>query len=226
MDKRNQRQDEELVRECLSGSETAWQEFYSRFINLMRSVVRKRGNLSPEDVEDVTQSAFVSLATALANFEYGQSLPRYVCLITERVMIDDYRKRKAARRAEEREIDQHDETGAEFGATMSAHHEPPDEQVQRMELESRLRGALDSLDPGCKELLTLRYFRDLSFKEISETLGGSENTVTVQTRRCLDRLRKKFDELERKGMKRWRNQSRPAAPNILMTFFCLMSKAC
>ena len=81
-----------LVRECLAGSEAAWQEFYSRFIGLMRSVVKKRYILCKEDVEDITQSAFVSLATALNNFDYEQSLPRFVCVITERVAIDEYRK--------------------------------------------------------------------------------------------------------------------------------------
>ena len=203
MEKQSQSQDEALVRECLSGSEAAWQEFYSRFIGLMRSVVKKRGSLSPEDVDDITQSAFVSMATALANYECGRSLPRYVCLITERVMIDQYRKRMAARRATEREVGQHDETGAELTATVSSDRELPDEQVQRMELASHLRGALDSLDVRCKELVTMRYYRDLSFKEISESLGASENTVTVQMRRCLERLRKKFDEVENKGLKRW-----------------------
>ncbi len=226
MDKQSQSQDEALVRECLSGSEAAWQEFYSRFIGLMRSVVRKRGSLSPEDVEDITQSAFVSLATALANYECGRSLPRYVCLITELVMIYEYRKRKAARRAAERELQQHDETGIELTANVPSDREMPDEQVQRAELASRLRGALDSLDAGCKELVTLRYYRDLSFKEIAETLGASENTVTVQTRRCLEKLRRKFDELENKGLKPWKKPNRPAADNIRMIFFCLISKAC
>ena len=89
MEKCSRSQDEALVKACLAGSEVAWQEFYSRFIGLMRSVVKKRFIVCKEDVEDITQSAFVSLATALNNFDYEQSLPRFVCVITERVAIDE-----------------------------------------------------------------------------------------------------------------------------------------
>lgn len=89
MEKFSRSQDEALVRACIAGSEVAWQEFYSRFIGLMRTVIKKRFIVCKEDVEDITQSAFVSLATALNNFDYEQSLPRFVCVITERVAIDE-----------------------------------------------------------------------------------------------------------------------------------------
>jgi RNA polymerase sigma factor (sigma-70 family) len=198
MEKCSRSQDEVLVRACLSGSEVAWQEFYSRFIGLMRSVVKKRYILCKEDVEDITQSAFVSLATALNNFDYEQSLPRFVCVITERVAIDEYRKRTAARRNAEAQNGQ-PEPNSDVSPEARFDIDLPDQQMERAEMASCLGVALKQLDPSCRELLTLRYLKDRSYKEIAEIHGVSENTLTVQTRRCLEKLRVKFREAERKG---------------------------
>ena len=131
MEKCSRSQDGLLVRECLAGSEAAWQEFYSRFIGLMRSVVKKRYILCKEDVEDITQSAFISLATALNNFDYEQSLPRFVCVITERVAIDEYRKRSAARRNLEAETSQETKGARDVASQIGCDLDLPDEQMER-----------------------------------------------------------------------------------------------
>ena len=224
MEKCNRSQDGLLVRECLAGSEAAWQEFYSRFIGLMRTVVKKRFIVCKEDVEDITQSAFVSLATALNNFDYEQSLPRFVCVITERVAIDEFRKWKSARRNAESQTGQPEFDSAVSPGTNSD-IDPPDRKMERAERASCLGAAMKELDSPCRELLTLRYLKDLSYKEIAERFGVSENTLTVQTRRCLEKLRIKFREAERKGIRRCRNQSHRKAPLIRTIFCCLMSKA-
>jgi RNA polymerase sigma-70 factor, ECF subfamily len=194
-----QNEDRALVRECLEGSERAWNEFYSRFIALMRTVVRKYGNLGPQDVEDITQSAFLSLTSALKNYDFQQSLPRFVCVVTERVLIDEYRKLKAAKRDGETKLlvrDDGDDDGTE---SFPADAELQDAQLERLEQVSLVRGALREIDGKCRDLITLRYLEELSFKEIADSLGSTENTVTVQTRRCLDASRERLSDAKRRG---------------------------
>jgi RNA polymerase sigma factor (sigma-70 family) len=224
MEKFSRSQDEALVRACLAGSEVAWREFYSRFIGLMRTVIKKRLIVSKEDVEDITQSAFVSLATALNNFDYEQSLPRFVCVITERVAIDEYRKWKAVRRNAESQTGQPEFDSAVSPGTNSD-IDPPDRKMERAERASCLGAAMKELDPPCRELLTLRYLKDLSYKEIAERFGVSENTLTVQARRCLEKLRIKYRDAERRGFNRWENQIHQKKPVIRTIFCCLMLKA-
>jgi RNA polymerase sigma-70 factor, ECF subfamily len=225
MDKFSRSQDEALVRACLARSEVAWQEFYSRFIGLMRAVIKKRFMPSNEDVEDITQSAFVSLATALNNFDYEQSLPRFVCVVTERVAIDEYRKRNVTIRNATLQDGQ-----AEFDPAVSPESgsdiDLPDLKLERAERASCLGAAMKELDASCRELLTLRYLKDLSYKEIAEKFGMSENTVTVQARRCLEKLRIKYRDAERRGLNRWKNQTNQKKPVIRTIFCCLMLKAC
>jgi len=189
-----------LVQECLRGSQEAWNEFYTRFIGLIRNVVRKRRALSPSDVEDFTQSAFLELASALKSYVSGNSLTGFVCTVTERVLIDEFRRTKASKRDGQTEaIDHHD--GDLEGATMIASNaEPQDSQMERAELASRLRTALGELDPKCRELIELRYLQEMPFNEVAKIKGATENTVTVQTKRCLDKLKGVYQELEDRGI--------------------------
>ncbi|MBI5250016.1 MAG: sigma-70 family RNA polymerase sigma factor [Desulfomonile tiedjei] len=189
-----------LVQGCLRGSQESWNEFYTRFIGLIRNVVRKRRGLSPSDVEDITQSAFLELASALKSYVPGNSLTGFVCTVTERVLIDEFRRTKASKRDGQTEpIDHHD--GDEEGATMIASNsEPQDSQMEKAELVSRLKTALEGLDPKCRELIELRYLQEMSFNEVAKIKGATENTVTVQTKRCLDKLKGVYQEREDRGI--------------------------
>jgi RNA polymerase sigma-70 factor (ECF subfamily) len=178
-----------LVQECVTGSEKAWREFYSRFIGLMRNVVRRQTGLSPYEVDDITQSAFLSLATGLRGYDATHSLTSFVCLVTERVLIDEYRKIKAVKRDAETEAIDHHDSVRDGSIMIASDVDPQDIQIEKYELASILREAVDRLDAGCRELLTLRYYHDLSFGEIAHKLGVVENTLNVRTRRCLDKLR-------------------------------------
>jgi len=202
MERRSRSKDQLLVRECLAGSEEAWKEFYARFVGLMRCVVRRNGGLSQQDVEDVIQSAFLSLTTALNNYDFEESLPRFVCLVTERVLVDQYRRTRAVKRGSEKEISTGLESGEEGPAAIRSGQELQDDLVAKAELASHLRQALEGLDPACRDLLTYRYFMELSFNEIAQMIGASENTVTVRTRRCVDKLRARLERLQREGSRR------------------------
>ena len=199
MDKGIENKDFLLVQECLRGSEEAWNEFYSRFIGLMRNVVKRRLNLSSSDTQDITQTAFLELTTALRNYDSQQPLRTFVCLVTERVMIDEYRKTKAAKRSADTESIEHHDNNPEGATMVRSDLAGQDEEMEKAELASHLRTALRELDEKCRELITLRYYNELPFSEIASMLNATENTVTVQTRRCLDKLRGIYSSFELKG---------------------------
>ena len=50
-------------------------------------------------------------------------------------------------------------------------------------------------DP-CREVIELRYFGDLSYEEISRTLGLNVKTVSYRLSKCLDRLERLAQNLE------------------------------
>jgi RNA polymerase sigma-70 factor (ECF subfamily) len=191
-----------LVRECLSGSEDAWRELYSRYVFLMRSIVKRKGRLSQEDVEDITQTAFLSLSTSLKSYDFKHPLSRFVCVITERILVDEYRSRSAVKRKCRTDPLDVSDPACDEEVSNSADTELQDVLMEKAQQCSQVRTALRGLDPRCRMLLELRYYNEIPFTEIAETAGTSKNTLIVRARRCLEKLRAKFDALQQRGFTR------------------------
>jgi len=192
-------QDSILVAECLAGSQEGWNEFYRRFAGLVASVVKRRLRSCPEAVPDTTQDCFVALMAGLGSYDPGYPLPRFICTVVERVCIDEFRAERAQKRHAETEPVDHHDAGPHAGATLLCTLDPPDEHVSRAELIYCLRVSFRTLTERCRELLRLRYYEELSYREIAGIVGGVENTLTVQTRRCLEELRARYLEIQRTG---------------------------
>lgn len=61
-----------------------------------------------------------------------------------------------------------------------------DEQLQR------LNQVLQKLSPDDMQLVSLRFFEEMSFKEVAEIVGITENNAKVKVYRILEKLRKWF----------------------------------
>lgn len=194
--------DDLLITQCIAGYERAWADLYRRYFPLVRNVVRRQKGLSPQDLEDVTQNVFEHLISALETYDRSYSFSRFVCIIAERACINEYRKAKAKKRAAPTDpVDHHD--GSEDGAlVLASDADCQEEKLSHAQLLDILRRALRSLGERCRELLRLRYYEEMPFNEITKILGASENTLTVQARRCIEQLRAIWDEMMRKGIGR------------------------
>ena len=71
----------------------------------------------------------------------------------------------------------------------------PSSAASNKEQEEKLRAALDSLPPKDREILSMRAFDGLSFKETADVLGITQNAANVRYWRALEHLKKCFAEL-------------------------------
>ena len=69
-----------------------------------------------------------------------------------------------------------------------SHAPAPDATVMNTERMLLLRASLDQLGEPCREIIELRYFGDLSYEEISNTLQLNVKTVSSRLSKCLNRL--------------------------------------
>ena len=69
-------------------------------------------------------------------------------------------------------------------------HTGPSTACSRAERSEVVRAALEQLEPLDREILALRYFDGLTFQQIGEMLGLSENTATQRAIRAAVKLRK------------------------------------
>jgi RNA polymerase sigma-70 factor (ECF subfamily) len=191
-----------LIKDCANGSERAWEELYSRFAPLVRSVVKRKLWFAPNEVEDVTQMVFAALVDSLEKYDGSVSLARYICMIAERICIQEYRKNFAAKRdGETVPVEHHDRADSEEVSVRTLSHESPESLMETGQLTEILKRSLRALDSDCRRLLRLRYFNEMSYKEISLEIGDMENTLSVRARRCLDSLRALCHELMREKPK-------------------------
>jgi RNA polymerase sigma-70 factor (ECF subfamily) len=196
---RSRKDDECLVKACVSGSEEAWTEFYNLYIGLVRSVVKRKVGASYSDIEDLTQNVFIGLISSLKSYDSTYPLTRFISIIAERTCIQEYRKSTSAKRSADTDpIDLHD--GSEEGVRRVAWTgDSQEDQLEQSQLVLLLRDGLRNLGEKCRNLLKFRYYEDRPFKEIARMVGANENTVTVQSKRCLDKLRGLYHERLRKG---------------------------
>jgi RNA polymerase sigma-70 factor (ECF subfamily) len=152
-----------------------------------------------QDLEDTVQEVFLHLMRSLNGYDESYPLTKFVCVIAERVSTDEHRFRsRDKRQGETISLDLEDcDNGIKI--ILSSAEDLQDEKVARAQELQRLRASFRALSEKCREILKMRYEQELPFKHIGELLGATENTVTVQARRCLDELRALFQRADERG---------------------------
>lgn len=135
----------------------------------------------PHDAEDVTQESFMAAFRAIGGYR-GEGSPRAWLL---RIA-----QRQAYRRLEQRRpLADLDQVGEERLADRS---EDPTRVVTARESRDEIRHAVAALPEPYREVVTLRFFSDLSLFEVAEATGRPLGTVKTHLRRGLERLRPSF----------------------------------
>jgi RNA polymerase sigma-70 factor (ECF subfamily) len=136
------------------------------------------------DAEDAAQEGFVKAWRALGRFREGAPFRPWLLQIVANEARN--RRRSAGRR--------------EHLALRAATAEPsgeaapsPEAALLTAETRERLLAAVNELPDDQREVISLRYFLELSEQEVAETLGIAQGTVKSRTARALERLRESYD---------------------------------
>ena len=139
--------------------------------------------------EDVFQDTFIKVINSLQKGRYneeGKFLP-WVMRIAHNLVIDHFRKSNKMRTIS---------TKDDFNIFDVIHDESKnaEEVLVNGQIYTDLRKLIECLPEDQKEVLKMRYYSDLSFKEISESTGVSINTALGRMRYALINLRKLIDK--------------------------------
>jgi len=176
--------DAALVHQYINGSESALEVLINRhqlrIFNFINSKVLNR-----VAAEDIFQETFIKVIKTLKCGKYneeGKFLP-WVMRISHNLVIDFFRKNKRIPLYENRdEFDIFQRIGDE---SQNIEGELIDQQVVE-----DLQKLIVSLPEDQKEVLIMRLYRDMSFKEIAESTGVSINTALGRMRYAVLNLRK------------------------------------
>lgn len=181
----------ELLERCRRGDAAAWDWLFDQHYDPVgRFVFQLSPDFSREDVADICQETFLTVIRKLDSFKGGCRFQTWLFTIALNKARDLREKRRAAKRGGGSvpvSIDAPDPvTGRAFDAPSPGPR--PDATLVRRENVMLVGRALETLEDACRDIIELRYFGELSYAEIGETLQLNEKTVSSRLSRCLDRL--------------------------------------
>ena len=183
--------DQELINLYLSGNELAFAELLKRHKDRVFRYINSKVRDS-DLANDLFQDAFIKVITTMKGGQYneeGKFLP-WLMRISHNLIIDHFRKTNKVRfLSESRTIN---EEFTIFHKLSTDEKNYLDERCET-ELESQMLGLLDHLPAMQREIVQMRIFQDLSFKEIAEMEDISINTALGRMRYALINMRKLID---------------------------------
>ncbi|MDX1427405.1 MAG: sigma-70 family RNA polymerase sigma factor [Salegentibacter mishustinae] len=173
-----------LVRNYMDGSEAALSKLITRHQHRIYSFIFSK--VFDRDVaEDIFQDTFIKVINTLKRGKYneeGKFLP-WVMRIAHNLVIDHFRKNKR--------MPKFDNSG-DFNifSVLSDSDLNVETQIIKDQIENDVKELIKELPEDQLEVLTMRIYKDMSFKEISERTGVSINTALGRMRYALINLRK------------------------------------
>lgn len=180
--------DSTLVSSYIQGDESALETLIVRHKQKLYSFIYSK--VYDRDVaEDIFQDTFIKVIRTLKRGAYneeGKFLP-WVMRISHNLVIDYFRKNNR--------MPKFDNTG-EFSifSVLSDTTLNAEKAIIKEQVENDVRRLVDELPEDQKEVLLMRIYNDMSFKEISDRTGVSINTALGRMRYALINLRKIIDK--------------------------------
>lgn len=184
--------EEQLISRCLQGDASAWEEIYRRHYGRVKQVIGwRRWGFTPIEVEDGVQEVFLQLVRSLPSFRGEAGLGTFLTRLARNRCISHLRRKTAAKRGkEELGYSLEGERHEDMPSATAVDPEPGPEGTLLLAEESRsVVQALEGMSPECRQILHLRYYKQLSYKEICTALALPLGTVCSRLKRCLGRLR-------------------------------------
>jgi len=177
-------QDPALIEMYLKGDESALETLINRHSQRIYSFVFSK--VFDKDVaEDIFQDTFIKVINTLKRGCYneeGKFLP-WVMRIAHNLVIDHFRKNNRMPKFEGN--DDFNIFSLIGDSSLNA-----EKQLIKDQIEGDLRKLIEELPDDQKEVLIMRMYKDMSFKEISEITGVSINTALGRMRYAIINLRK------------------------------------
>lgn len=160
--------DNELMQGILEKDSRAFSELYDRYNGMMVNYFYKMLWQDKEKAQDFMQDLFAKIIEKPKLYDLSRNFKTWLFSVANNMCKNEYRK-QSIRHNTSYDI----EEGLQIKDTgMNAM-----DNLQDSQFSEKLKLELDKLDEKQKSAFVMRYFQELSIKEIAETLHISEGTV-------------------------------------------------
>lgn len=161
--------DAELASKAKRGNIDAFGELVERYKE--RAYMIALGFVgNPDDAMDLSQEAFVKAFKAIGSFKDGCDFYPWFYAVLRNTCFNFLRRRKTRK---ESSLD----AAREYGFDVVDGAPDPSATLERKEMRALVRAEIDTLAPVHKEILLLRHYELLSYKQMAGVLGCPIGTV-------------------------------------------------
>ena len=181
--------DQKLLNCSLSGDRNAISQLIERHSRRVRDYIQmmvKDGDVA----DDIFQETFIKAVRVIDEGRYtdnGRFLS-WILRIAHNQVIDHFRAQKQNRQLNEAEA------GYDVLGTLRLAERTVEDEIVCEQIASDVRRMVELLPDEQREVVMMRYYSGLSFKEIAEQTGVSINTALGRMRYALINLRKMIKE--------------------------------
>jgi RNA polymerase sigma factor (sigma-70 family) len=164
-----------LAEYAATGSETAFRELVTRYLDLVYSAAVRLVDGDTHRAEDVAQTVFIELARQAPSLSkevmLGGWLHRATCFVAAKAMRAERRRQTRERQAVE----------------MNALQDHP--EASAAAIAQLLDDAINELADSDRAAILLRFFEQRDFRSVGEALGSNEDAARMRVTRALEKLR-------------------------------------
>lgn len=179
--------DQELIQMYVGGQESGLEALLNRY----KSKIYTSIYMKVKDeylAEDIFQETFIKIINTLKSGKYneeGKFLP-WAIRIAHNMIVDFFRKSKRAPNIVNAD-------GFDIFEVLEFSDESAESKMLKQQVDVDLKKMIQKLPDDQKEVLIMRHFCDMSFKDIAEITEVSINTALGRMRYALSNLRKMIE---------------------------------
>jgi len=164
-----------LIEQAKKGSQSAYNSLLNNYWRAIYNFqITKTGN--EDEAEDITIKTFAKAFDKLNTYNSNYSFSNWLFAISRNITIDHFRKQNPnfiSIHAHQKEVNQiYDEQPS-----------PADKLIQKQNL-NKLKAFIKQLKPHYQQVIQLRFFSELSYKEIAIELDEPINNVKIKLLRA------------------------------------------
>lgn len=180
--------DQELIERYLQGDDRSFDTLLTRHKDKIYTSIYlfvKDHDLA----QDIFQEVFIKIINTLRRGKYNHKgkFVQWALRISYNLCVDYFRKSK-------RKVKISPNEAFDIFDVLQSSEANMEQQIIGNQMQERVRYLVDQLPPEQKEVVVLRHYADMSFKEIASLTGVSINTALGRMRYALINMRKTVEE--------------------------------
>jgi RNA polymerase sigma-70 factor (ECF subfamily) len=142
---------------------------------------------------EVSQRTFIAMHRNIAFLQDGARFRSWLYTIAVNSCREELRKQKSVRSVSLHELNPGDAEDSQHWEASGARHENPEKVFRQNELAELLHECLLQLSVEQREVVIMKEYEGLKFREIAEALNVSENTVKSRMYYGLEALKRMLE---------------------------------